>query len=89
ARAYDLSFFGIDCLTIGWMRERCKERTSRQFAFDFMTGSRILWKHPKREEDLERLFAEYGKKMRKISIRSAYDVLRTRVWCIVALTDWR
>ena len=86
---YHLKFFGIDRMTRDHFLQIASSKTVSQADFDFMLGSKILWLNPVyKDDDLPSIFAHYGKEKREILLESAYRVLTTRFWCIVALTNW-
>jgi hypothetical protein len=84
---FELKDCGIDVLDLNKLYNHAKKGKLQQDVFDLLKGHIILWENCK---DFE-IASEFEKIINKkylIKMSSAYDVLRTRMWCIVAPIDF-
>ncbi|WP_455797616.1 hypothetical protein [Clostridium butyricum] len=81
----DLKFFGIDVLVYDDLIKLLNKKTTSQSFYDFLYGSQILWENKKNIFSYKELFDKYKNERFIIKKQSSFDVLRTRLWCLLAL----
>lgn len=73
----------IDIIYLDSLLNHCDSKHLSQSLFDFLKGNILLWKNPKNAKYLN-LFDRITNEKYFVKKYSAYDVLRTRLWCIIA-----
>lgn len=87
-----LKFFGIDIINLTLFNELIERNELSQTYFDFIIGSKLLWINDKYNnlKIWEKLnYVHENIKNYHVQIESAYDVLKTRMWCIIALANYK
>jgi hypothetical protein len=85
----NLRFFDISIIHCSVFKKIKKKPIVTQSFFDFIFGSEILWINPIRQ-NIFALLNNYAlfKEDIKVSKESAFSVLRTRLWCLIAMTNF-
>lgn len=86
----NLNFFGIDVLTLSDFRKNLNKKQTSQSFFDLFYGNKVLWvNETKKEVNIIDSLKKYTLRSHNIYIHSAFNVLKTRMWCIIALSDYQ
>ena len=86
----NLKFFGIDIVKISFLKKLNKECKMSQSHYDFIFGTIILWTNDLyKKENIKTILDKLKYTSNNILIppKSAFDVLKTRMWCIIAMRD--
>ncbi|EHI59680.1 hypothetical protein [Hungatella hathewayi] len=88
AKNLHLNFFGIDIITLSYFRKIIDKKLVSQSFYDLLNGSKVLWiNETKKDMNIIDCLKNHTIRMHDIHIHSAFDVLKTRMWCIIALYD--
>lgn len=86
---FKLSFFGIDILLFSEFCKIAQKRWISQSYFDVFKGHKLIWLNDCYGNlHIDTMLYKYKKGKHHVRYKSAYDVLTTRLWCLVALADF-
>jgi len=86
----DLNFFGISVIKESLFKKLLCQNELAQSYYDFLYGCKMLWTNDDfcTYDVVHELMRFRNDSKANVNMQSAYDVLKTRMWCAVALNDY-